>query len=109
MDIDERDLKELDVHDEDIANDQTSENKAECPVIGDVRRSTADKVVKVATIDTFQGCEADIVILCTVRNQGLDDSSGQGSKKKTIGFLKVCTASRGLCVEQQSLTAYIAF
>jgi hypothetical protein len=62
VDVDERDLQQLEVNDDDDAANPSP------LVVGEIRRSTADKVVKVATIDTFQGCEADIVILSTVRN-----------------------------------------
>lgn len=89
VDIDERDLRQLEVDGDNPAKDESGDRQL-CPiVVGDIRRSTADKVVEVATIDTFQGCEADIVILSTVRNQGLEESSAQGMMKKTIGFLKV--------------------
>lgn len=83
VDIDELDLQQLEVAEQD-------ESSAVPPIfVGNVRRSTGDKVVRVATIDTFQGCEADIIILSTVRNQGMDDGTGSGFVKKTIGFLKV--------------------
>jgi hypothetical protein len=83
VDIDERDLQQLEVAEDDDAS------QVSLPFVGNVRRSTADKIVRVATIDTFQGCEADIIILSTVRNQGMDDGSRAGFIKKTIGFLKV--------------------
>jgi hypothetical protein len=44
---------------------------------------------------TFQGCEAEIVILSTVRNQGQDEL-GTGESKGSIGFLK---ASADPCCE----------
>lgn len=62
--------------------------------VGDVRRFTADQVVQVATIDTFQGCEADVVILSTVRNRGHEDLIA-GGPKGTIGFLKVSNGRDG--------------
>jgi hypothetical protein len=80
VEIDERDLKQLEL------TDEAGENIAPFTV-GNIRRFTADQVVQVATIDTFQGCEAEIVILSTVRNQGQDDFATGGSNG-SIGFLK---------------------
>lgn len=81
VEIDERDLSQLE-----LIDDAGGDNS---PVtVGNVRRFTADQVVQVATIDTFQGCEAEIVILSTVRNQGPEDSAISG-QRASIGFLKV--------------------
>jgi hypothetical protein len=81
VEVDERDLEQLELTEEADGDNAPF-------TVGNIRRFTADQVVQVATIDTFQGCEADIVILSTVRNQGPEDFVAGGAKG-TIGFLKV--------------------
>ncbi|THU97835.1 P-loop containing nucleoside triphosphate hydrolase protein [Dendrothele bispora CBS 962.96] len=79
--IDERDQKELD----DRANDESSD--ADEPSQPLVQRNKLSRYVRIRTIDNYQGEEAKVVILSTVRNVGTGEDQLE-QRRSNIGFLK---------------------
>jgi hypothetical protein len=71
--IDQRDQDKLDL----AGDEQLVVSAHEVPV---------SQQVTLRTVDNFQGCEGDVIILSTVRNVGGADGP---QSKGTIGFLKV--------------------
>ncbi|KAK7447384.1 hypothetical protein VKT23_014094 [Stygiomarasmius scandens] len=78
--IDERDQKELD----DRASDDSDEVDCLQPVI---QRNRLSSYVRIRTIDNYQGEEAKVVILSTVRNGGTGEDQLE-QRRSNIGFLK---------------------
>ncbi|TRM69481.1 hypothetical protein BD626DRAFT_12882 [Schizophyllum amplum] len=78
--IDERDARDIAAH-EDVDEEEIAEMTA-------TKQVQVSKQVRLRTVDNFQGEEAKIVILSTVRNAGsVDDVTGSRRSTK-IGFLK---------------------
>ncbi|KAI5827612.1 P-loop containing nucleoside triphosphate hydrolase protein [Schizophyllum commune Tattone D] len=79
--IDERDARDIATH-EDVDEDEVEQRNAAA------REVQVSKQVRLRTVDNFQGEEAKIVILSTVRNAGSVDEVTGARRSTKIGFLK---------------------
>ncbi|KAJ7091139.1 hypothetical protein C8R44DRAFT_817142 [Mycena epipterygia] len=77
----------IDGRDKENLAEQEEENLEDHSDDPQIEHVQVTKRVRLRTIDNYQGEEAKIVILSTVRNAGSRDEDSDGYKRPTIGFL----------------------